>query len=276
MRIIVPIATRGRPMRLAGALHSLTTLASGRHQIDYVVRVDEDDERTRAIITDLEKAFGVEAIIQPRPITLGQSWNECVAGREWDACSVIADKHLCEAKNWDGCVDEVLGQRDIPASSWHLLPKPEETLLIISRKFYRAMGEQIFPEWFPFWFAERWVYEIHQLALGTGIPKVANLAMSEPLGVTQGLRDLEFWFDFFARTRPVRLRAAHKMAIALGKAIINPLPIIAEMEKGDAWQTTRIPLYYQMRGLPPGEPTPQYTIAKKRAEAYLNEVARAA
>ncbi len=276
MKIIVPISTRDRPMRLAGVLHSLTTLASGRTEIDYVVGMDEYDWPTVDISDDLAAAYGCEIVVRKRPATLGQAWNELVADRAWDACAVIADKHLCLTQNWDLLIEEVIGARDTHACRWHLLPKPEETLLIVSRKFYEGLGRQLFPEWFPFWFSERWVWEVHQFALGTGIPMVTNMPMSEPIGATQGLRDLEFWFDFFARTRRVRLASAHKLAIHLGRAIINPLPLIAEMEQTDAWQIPRIPHYYEHRGVKPGQPTPEYLRAKARAADFLREVAHAA
>lgn len=270
MRILCPIATRGRPLRLAGVLHSLTTLASGRHQIEYRVRVDDDDTQTLDILPDLEREYGISSFVKERPITLGQAWNECADSRDWktwEACVVIADKHLCITKNWDTGVEEVMS-KDVPCARWTLLRDELETLLILSRKWY-DVNKRIFPEWFPFWFSERWVVEVHTLTFGVGIPRVTNMVMDEPPVKTQGLRDLEFWFDFFARTRNLRIMESRKAAAAFGRPMPDIQPLVADMRRGDEWQIPRIKGYYESRGEAIGDPTPQYVEAKRRAEELL-------
>lgn len=268
MKIIVPIPTRGRAMRLAGALHSLTTLASGKNDIHYVVRVDRDDHATMQIKDALQETFPCTVIVADRPVTLAQSWNECVSDREWDACAVMADKHLCMTKYWDECIRIILEDQKQAGCRWNLISAPEETAFVMSRRWY-DLERYVFPEHFPFWFAERWMMEVHILAFGYGIPLVSDMPLAEPRLKTQGLRDLEFWFDFFSSTRCLRLREAMDLAIAFEKAPIDPTPHLAEMTALDAWQIPRIPLYYEQRGEVAGEPSPQYCEAKKRAETVL-------
>lgn len=268
MKIIVPIATRGRPMRLAGALHSLTTLESGNNEIKYVVRMDRDDPDTEYMITDLTHAFGVQVIVADRPVTLAQSWNECVSHSEWDACAVIADKHLCLTRHWDECIRIVLEDQRQAGCRWNLITAPEETALIMSRKWY-DLKKRVFPEYFPFWFAERWQMEVHTLAFGHGIPVVGDMPLAEPKLKTQGLRDLEFWFDFFSATRCMRLQEAMELCVIFGKAPIDPTKILRDMTSGDAWQIPRIPMYYEDRGEVTDLPSPQYREARNRAEDLL-------
>lgn len=269
MHIIVPIATRDRPLRLAGALHSLSTLESGKHVVDYIVRIDEDDRRTLAVAPELEATYRCSLLIKPRPQSLGQSWNELVQDREWDVCVVIADKHLCLTPEWDDIIAEGFGPKHrLALARWTLLRAPEETLLIMSRKWY-DVTQQVFPEWFPFWFSERWVFEVHKLAFNVGIPMVKDLVMQEPPVRTQNLRDLEFWFDFFAKTRPLRVWESQAIAKAWGARQGNIRPLLEEMQKADEWQKPRIPMYYEHRGSATGEPSQEYLMAKQKAETWL-------
>lgn len=270
MKIIVPIATRARPMRLAGVLHSLTILQSGKHDVQYVVRVDEDDVSTLAISSISRETFGCEFVRKPRPVSLGQAWNELVENRDWDVAVVIADKHLCLTQEWDDIVATAFGPKHrLALGRWTLLRAPEETLLLMSRKWY-DVTRQIFPEWFPFWFSERWVFEVHQLAFGVGIPMIKELVMHEPTLKTQGLRDLEFWFDFFAQTRDLRIWESRAIAKAWQAKIGDTKPILEKMRESDEWQKPRIPLYYEHRGHAMGDPTPEYLMAKNRAQHWLD------
>ncbi len=244
-------------------------LASGDHRIDYIIRVDDDDGVTLDLIGDLKNEFSIHPIVRPRPITLGQAWNECVKDRFWDICAVIADKHLCLTKGWDEGLAQIW-EKGLPAARWTLLRDELETVLILSRQWYDAT-HQVFPEWFPFWFSERWVYEVHQLAFATGIPRITNLIMDEPSFRTQNLRDLEFWFAFFAKSRIARIAEARTVCDAFGRVMPDIQPIVAEMRRADEWQIPRIPGYYETRGAPSGDPSPQYLEAKRRAEAWLAE-----
>lgn len=270
MRILVAISTYGRPMWLAGTLFSLQTLASGKNEISYVVRTEMDDHVTRGIAGQLRHQFKTISVLGAKHVSLGECWNECADGRDWDAVAVIADKHLCLTPDWDEGIREIIETNGMPAARWSLKDKDLETVLILSRKWYDATG-QIFPEWFPFWFSERWIAEVHQLAFGHGIPRCTNMHIAEPAGKTQGLRDLEFWFDFFARTRILRIQEARKVAKAFDRILPPVEPFIAEMRRADEWQIPRIPGYYETRGKPEGKPSEQYIIAKTRAETWFKE-----
>lgn len=264
------IATRGRPMRLAGALHSFTTLQTGKHDIDYVIRVDDDDTATLEVIPGLKAAFGGEYLIRPRPMTLGQSWNEIAAGRAWDACCVIADKHLCLTAGWDAGVAILIDERKLPLFRWHILRAPEEMAVIMPRKWYDTVGS-LYPEWFPFWFSETWVREVHRLAYGgSDVPMITDMPITEPPGLTQNLRDLEFWFDFFAKTRFVREREADQIAAAYDLKPFNRAAVLQELRAVDEWQKPRIPGYYTLRGERPKPPTAQYILARQRAQEFLD------
>ncbi len=269
MKLIVPISTRGRPLLLAGALHSFTTLASGQHEIQYVIGVDDDDEATALMRPQLDQVFPVELVTRPRPDTLGRAWNSLVQHRAWDICVVAADKHLCLTPGWDDAIVRGLNDYKLPLANWHLLRAPEETVLILTRAWYEAIGEQVFPEYFPFWFSERWVVEVYELAYGKAFPKFGNLLLTEPELKTQGLRDLELWFEFFARTRPMRLAQAVDVANYFQRALPDLKPRLDAMAKVDAWQIPRIPDYYRLRGEAQGAPSPQYLAAKARAEKML-------
>ena len=258
-------------MRLAGVLHSFTVCQSGQHEIEYVVGVDHDDQWTIDTVFELISMYqGLHMKAHERLPTLGESWNCLAAGREWDTCCVIADKHLCLTPNWDLGIAQ-MAAAGVPAARWNLLRAPEETALILSRRLYDVTG-RVFPEFFPFWFSERWVFEVHQLAFGKPIPLVRDLMIHEPAGRTQGLRDLEFWFDFFARSRGARIEEADAVCKAYGHlAPPGRANLLAEMQAHDEWQKPRIAGYYELRGNAEGPPTPQYEEAKRRAAAWLKD-----
>ena len=271
MRTLVAIATRGRPLRLAGALHSFRTLQSGQHQVDYVLRVDDDDTQTLELVPQLTDTYGIEAMIRPRPVTLGQAWNEIAADREWDACAVVADKHLCLSPNWDEGVSVLFERQKLPMARWNLIRAPEEMAMIMPRKWYDTVG-RIYPEWFPFWFSETWVREVHHLAFGSDVTLVNDMPITEPAFVTQGLRNLELWFDFFAKTRSLRVREAEQIAATYGAKPFDRRSVIESMRNIDAWQKPRIEGYYATRGgRPNAPPTAQYLIAEQRAIDWLRD-----
>ena len=271
MRTLVAIATRGRPLRLAGALHSFRTLQSGNHQVDYVVRVDDDDTQTLELVPQLADTYGIEVVILPRPVTLGQAWNEIAADREWDACAVVADKHLCLSPHWDEGISILFEKQQLPMARWNLLRAPEEMAMIMPRKWYDTVG-RIYPEWFPFWFSETWVREVHQLAFGKDVTSVNDMPITEPALKTQNLRNLELWFDFFAKTRALRIREADQIAATYGVKPFNRQPLLDSMRKIDEWQKPRIPGYYATRSVgADAAPSAQYLIAEQRAIDWLRD-----
>lgn len=271
MRILCAIATRGRPLRLAGTLHSLTTLASGKNQIDYVIGVDQDDKATLDLVPDLGGTYGCLSVVRPRPVTLGDAWNSLAKDREWDVCAIIADKHLCLTPKWDTGIARLFGEHNLAAARWNLLDKPLESVLMLPRKWYEAVG-YLLPPYFPFWFSERWVVEVFELAFGAGLPMVPDMLIAEPPWKTQGLRDLKFWFDFFAKTRVDRVRQAHAIATAFNIADPAIEAGLAKMRLADAWQKPRIKGYYETRGdARKDPPSPAYIAAKARAAAWLEQ-----
>ncbi len=279
MNIIVAIITRENPLGLITLVNGLDGLASGNHHIRYSIRYDDDDAVSWNAIQALDehlpdKVWGVEG---PRPVTLGEAWNDALQGsylEDWEIAVTLPNDVIPLCEKWDDVLTDakILGQKKLYAISWRQTCDPTNPVFpTIRREWYEAMGNKLFPEWFPFWFSDTWIIEVHQLAFGTRLPICTNLTLGGKHDKTSGMRDLRFWFLFFAQTRSLRIEEAGRLAGALNRSPYDSSPAIAEMKQHDAWQLDRIPLYEKWFGANQGEPSVRYLIAKRKAEDWLKE-----
>jgi hypothetical protein len=90
-------------------------------------------------------------------------------------------------------------------------------------------------------------------------------------GKTQGMRDLPFWFDFFARTRVERIREAEKVAREWGYTVDvlrDRREQLEFLEQCDRNQLIRIKDYERIFNADRGEPSEVYKQVKAKAEAW--------
>ena len=85
MRIAVAIISRGRPLKLIGVVEGMEALASGKHEIIYGVRCDEDDPQTMEAAEALSTGHPILIQSGPRPATLGEAHNGLMAGMQREA-----------------------------------------------------------------------------------------------------------------------------------------------------------------------------------------------
>lgn len=270
MKITIPVMSRNRPAGLLSVLTSLDALATGSNQITYVLVIDDDDQIT------LEHVEGWTGMLPKnthvrcgkRDRTLNARVNAVINEFPADIYCPLPDDGFPLTQHWDGLFQ---GLGELPAFAWCERNDPgNATFIAVSERWRAALGRG-YPEYFPFWFADTWILEVHLLAFAKGIGIIQQLAMGGKRGTTQGMRDLKFWFEFFAATRVERIAEAEKVAKAYGFSVDvrkERKEQLAVLEEGSRKQLERVPHYEKMFNADDGDPSEVYIEAKRRAEAW--------
>ena len=247
---------------MVGVLSAYEALSTGNHEIRYVLILDEDDFESHAAARLLPFAT---VLIGKRDRTVNARFNEAVDQFPADVYIQACDDAYPLAFHWDAMMH---GAQVLPAFSWQEKNDPQNaTYLCISEKWRKAVG-RFYPEYFPFWFADTWIAEVFLLAFAKPIPVVNQLQVGGKRGKTQGMRDVGFWFDFYAHTRTERMAEAERIAKASGFTLNcrrDRQEQIKQLEAADLWQKGRVELYEKSFG-DTGEPSPIYLMCKQRAE----------
>lgn len=277
MKITVPMFSRNRPAGLLSVLTSLEALASGAHEIVYPLIVDDDDELMLETLAYWESHGMMPPnaipLIGKRDKTLNARMNEACEQFNADAYYFAPDDGFPLAQHWD-TIFQAAHQQGLPAWCWiEKNASGDATFICLSEKWRSALG-RAFPEYFPYWFADTWIAEVHLLAFGKPIALINQLAMGGKRGTTQGMRELGFWFKFFAHTRGERIQEAERLARAYGftvKVKAERSHFIKTLEDIDLAQQERIKEFGQRFGADLGEPSPVYIKAKAQAEEIMDK-----
>lgn len=266
MKILVLAISRGRPLDLSATLLGFKRLESGRHEIRYVVRFDEDDETLPSYYETLKGQDWVTAVLGPRPITLGEALNSVVRTfPEWDVLNIVPDDIHPLSPSWDHHI-ALAASRD-HAGSWRELADPANpTLPFITRHWYDRVGRAM-PEWFPFWFSDVWIGETFAFAYDKPITIYPELSWYGTRGRTTNMRDIEFWLEVWIKSRPERIAEAQKLFGAYLPAEATAL-WTTHFEKNDQWLRENVLRLQSILG-DPRPPSEQYLQAKTKAEAFL-------
>lgn len=273
MKITVPMFSRNRPAGLLSVLTSLDALATGSHEITYALIVDDDDNKTLNHLDawQKDKLLPENAIVHMgrRDKTLNARMNEAMNAYPADYYTFLPDDGFPLAQHWDTMFD---GLKELPAFAWCEKNDPQNaTFLAISERWRKATGRG-FPEYFPFWFSDTWLMEVHLLAFAKPIGIVQQLGMGGKRGKTQGMRDLPFWFDFYHQTRCERVDDAVKVAKEWGftldveKDRKDQLKILDER---DQLQMANASKYLDLYKDDKSEPHQVYVNAKANADAWM-------
>lgn len=275
MEIAVVVLTRERPAQLITCITALDTLSSGDNRISYVVRYDADDHATREII-ELLPGERVVAVERPRPLTMGQAWNECLphmakALPQWEALSVMSDDVFPATPNWDKGVEIMIRDRGLSTFSWlEFNDQNNSNFPVMTRDWIEASG-MIYPEWFPFWFSDTWVTQVYEFATGQPMTRVADMVLVGRRGKTAQMREFQWWLDFWNATLKLRAEEGENIRKKLGWPEVTTGPIMEKFERlGRSWNVPAIVEARQVQS--DDDPPPErYLIAKRRAAAWLRE-----
>lgn len=276
MKITVGLPSRNRPAGLLATLTAFHALATGVQEITYAVILDDDDYMTLEQFEHWEKSGmlpdGVRKFVAPRLQTVNARFNEAMAACPADVYSQACDDSFPLAFHWDKLLGGAAAQ--IPAFNWQECNDPTNaTYPVLSAAWVKAVG-RFYPDYFPFWFADTWIAEVFNLAFNKPIPVINQLQMGGKRGATQGMRELAFWFDFFAATRVERIAEAVAIAKAYGFTLDvarDRKEAMQRMTEGDAYQRGRVPVYEAAFKANVGEPSGVYKAARFKAECWLAE-----
>lgn len=266
MRIGCVLATRGRPKQAAAVIEVAKSLASGRHEIEFIVCCDDDDHETQAHLREYRQS------IAPSPLYLGEVWNRGCTDLDADIYCPLPDDSFIACPDWDEFIVRQLSASPVKLIGWNDRANPGlMTLPIVGREWYEVAG--LYPGIFPYWFYDTWVAEVYSFVTGHVPYLPPELLLVAKKGTTQRMRDLAFWWDVYSKTRPDRLKEAERLRSHFNcKIAENRLTsAIDYWEMRDAVLKPRIPL---MQGAMAGQaqmPSERYMQAKTAAEKLIAE-----
>lgn len=269
MRISVGLPSRGRPLDMVASVVSLFRLASGGNEIDVLLLLDADDTESINAAAHLNETFGVNYQWSDRLAGLGELHNRAVLLTPSDAAWMMwSDRISVITPNWDhelamGCLQ--YPNRPLWLDSIHLAGPGQ---VILPPAWRAAQGAPCFPGIYPFWFDDTYQEELDAFVHGPMRVTLASKCAGPRTQKTNRCRDIEFWVDVFAATRPQRVEQARAIADRLGVKMANPSALIAMYEARDAEMKRRAPALMAQFG-EVGEPDASYVAAKKRAEAMV-------
>lgn len=280
MKIAVLILTRGRPGGLAAVVHAFHALASDTVPVRYVICCDDDDD---TLESSLPLLAGLPIIVSRnrRPDALGEAWNigaraALAQGFEWTHALLTGDDTIPLVRGWDlGMAEAAAVHRT--GFAWQELNDPENvTYPVIPGPWFRALDRAPVPSWFPYWFNDTWLNEVHMMAFGVPLPVLPSLPMAGRRGTTREMREPGLWFDLFAVTRRQRELEADRLAQAYGREV-RALAAGAGHPYFAAWdaeQRARVPAYAQAFGADQVPPTPRYLRLRERAVYEIDHARR--
>lgn len=273
MKIAFAIATRGNPKRAAAVIECARSLSSGKHNIEYIVGYDADDEQTgewfKAHYPDVLLSVG------PRPLGVGAVWNRCVSQvPDADVYCPFPDDCFIASPEWDDVIalfmEAAFPVREIGVMAWNDIANPNQCSLPIVTKEWLSLTGQLYDDRFPFWFYDTCVDEVWSFITGRNVPIVNMTTLVAKKGLTKRMRDLGFWWDFYVATRPERLKKAAEIRVKLG-ANLEPIKLASMIRR---WAARDVEGRKGIRGVEAmlahkGHPGPEYMEAKTLAEKYM-------
>lgn len=277
MKVAVIIATRGRPQRAGGVVECARSLLSGRHEVEFIVAVDEDDTRSVDYFATFE---GITRYAQPRPIGVGDCWNRAARAHHADFYLGLPDDVWIASPNWDAYMVNALtkgidghqSSRQLGIVSWYDALQPTIASVFGMTAAWVEANGFVFDPRFPFWWGDSALVETAIFATGEGMPGTSSLQFAMMPGVVNPrLRDMELWWTFFAATRHERVATARKIAKQAGLPAVDDYTmaaLIQQCEAKDAGGIREAP-HVLATIANPKPPSPEYLVAKAAAEEYL-------
>jgi len=266
VKIGVIIPSRKRARSLEAVLRALMATQSAEHEIQYLVSYCRHDEHTLWVAEHLK----VEAIMRPDDCTPGAAINHAIAHLDADVYVGLNDDVFPLTWHWDTLIARGVNH-PMPIFCWQEVSDPLNcSYLICTARALRAIGQPC-TEYFPYWFCDLWLAEIHHIAFGFRPPQIEGLRLGGKRGTTQGFRDFQFWCRFFTYTRPERIRAAIKLAAEYGTVPPNLKVVLQICRMFDADFLTKNERF-SSRFADTAAPEPYYVKAKERAEAMLGQM----
>ncbi len=212
MKLIISLATRGRPDRLVDTISKSYANWSDPNTV-MQVQLDADDpalDETQAKLKDMPCVIDNRVLInvQERETTIAAKWNRAL-GLSGDIFLVAADDDPYQTGQYDTKILEAAKRfpDNIGMVYGHLANLSFSGAVAPTRKFCEMMDGKIFPEYFPYWFVDHWTDDVARII---GRLSFANIRtdQSKP-GVTQEMREPGWWATWFDAAYLMRRKQAH-------------------------------------------------------------------
>lgn len=274
VKVTVGIPSRGRPLEFAASVLALDKTKSQAHEVEYLVAHDHDDHRTQRIVNELRgMGLSMRSSFGPRPLGLGEIHNRLIIETPADAVFMLwSDRLVPVAESWDhaiACAVMEFPTRVLWMDSIHLVGAGQ---FILTPAWRAALPDgRACPALYPFWFEDTAIEEEDHMV--HGFPRITTWAKAAGprTDKTNRMRDLPFWIGVFAKTRPLRLARAARIATTLGLPARDNTDLIAQFEKRDAEFLGRADELTERFGAA-GEPDESYLRAKAQAEKIIQEI----
>lgn len=221
--ISILMATRARPEMLAEELATLKANTRQKDKLAVWIYVDDDDEVTRNAVDGgrfKDVDFKLHWQFGPRPPALGQAhqvlWN--ASGRASEVYMISCDDARFDTPGWDDVVRLEFGRyADGVMLAFAHDPNAEQaTYPFIGWGMLHVLGyEKVFPGIFAFWFDDKWVEQIAELAGRSALIPMTINPIGGGKGKTQRMRCVPFWTRFFQLLMPERRECAEKLVAAM-------------------------------------------------------------
>jgi hypothetical protein len=219
--ICLIMATRGRPEMLAEVFAALKTHTAQKEKVSLWLYVDEDDAFTRKAIDDgrlSDAGVQLHWHIGAQTSGLGEMqqilWQ--VSGRTAEIYMVLGDDICFDTPGWDNILREVSAK--FPDGIFLASPHDPMTADTCT---YPVFGwrwldtlQQLFCGHFPFWYDDRWVHQIGEMAGRYAWLPIVVLPVRGK-GRTRRMRDVPFWARFFQLALDERKVSAKKLIDAM-------------------------------------------------------------
>ena len=207
-------------------LEELQTLQANTQRKDLLnvwLYVDDDDEVTRGAVNAGRFAgldYHVHWHFGPRPPALGQAhqalWNE--SGRASEVYMISCDDARFDTPGWDEIVRREFSRYGdgILLAFAHDPNAEVATYPFIGWGMLQTLGyDKVFLGMFAFWFDDKWVEQIAQLAGRCALIPITINPIGGGKGKTQRMRCVPFWMRFFQLLMPERKEHARRLVAAM-------------------------------------------------------------
>jgi hypothetical protein len=256
---------------------AIRTRASG--PVEILLGIDDDDAET---IAWAQQRQDVTPVVAARPDTLGAVTNGLAARARGDLILGLVDDMEILTPQWDvelAAVAARVSPHGEPFAFYFDDPTAPgfPSVWGLNRSWVDICGFACAP-WFPYWWGDTWIMEVG-MACGRLFPVPVLTGQIAGRGKTTGIRDVAWWSDFFAKTRPLRMQMAEAIAEAthppdVQRRLKDVQPQVAEhfarmqaeMQSDDRAAVLEEEL---SSGDAPGE---RYARAKAAAERFIEEM----
>ena len=207
MRLVISLATRGRPERVIDTVTKSVANWTDPNTL-MVVQTDADDPASTDIVLNANLGNQVKVCSRERPDSIAEKWNRSLEF-DGDVYLVAADDDPYIIKGYDTKILEAAKRfpDGIGMVYGHLANLSFSGAVAPTRKLCELMGNKIFPEYFPYWFVDHWTDDVARII---GRLSFANIRtdQSKP-GVTQEMREPGWWATWFDAAYLMRRKQAH-------------------------------------------------------------------